>query len=84
MKSGPGGHRAGMSNRPGPAPDDNPDRPDSRVLVVTGASSGIGRATVLEAQEDGNVLRGDQGSALVGIGQNVLQGLRGRGERGGA
>jgi hypothetical protein len=39
---------------------------------------------VLEPQEDGNELRGDQGSALVGIGQNVLQGLRGRGERGGA
>lgn len=61
-----------MNNRLGPG---------ERALVVTGASTGIGRAT---GQEDDNELRGDQGSALVVIGQNVLQGLRGRGERGGA
>lgn len=43
------------------------------------ASSG----NVLEPQEDGHDLHGDPGTALVGIGQNLLQGLRGRGERGG-
>jgi NAD(P)-dependent dehydrogenase (short-subunit alcohol dehydrogenase family) len=33
---------------------------------------------VLESQEDGHELHGEQGSALVGIGQNLLQGLRRR------